>query len=97
MMNCRISAGWPSSTTTRLPSCKKVLFDGDAQGRPGPPLLDNFQAGVLLEVIKDLLYQAYVRRGRLQQAMMMRRYFAEDSDSKVTPLPTRGPEPERSA
>ena len=46
-----------------------------------------FQAGVLLEVVKDLLYQAYVRRGRLQQAMMVRRYFAEDASSKVTPLP----------
>jgi hypothetical protein len=32
------------------------------------------------------LYQAYVRRGRLQQAMMVRRYFSEDS-GKVTPLP----------
>ena len=75
---------------------KKVLFEGDAQGRPGPPLIDNFQAGVLLEVIKDLLYQAYVRRGRLQQAMMVRRYFAEGASSKVTPLPTRGPDPGRS-
>lgn len=75
---------------------KKVLFEGDAQGRPGPPLIDNFQAGVLLEVIKDLLYQAYVRRGRLQQAMMVRRYFAEDASSKVTPLPSRGPDPGRS-
>ena len=34
---------------------------------------------MLLEVLKDLLYQAYVRRGRLQQAMMVRRYFAEDA------------------
>jgi hypothetical protein len=76
---------------------KKVLFEGDSQGRPGPPMIDNFQAGVLLEVIKDLLYQAYVRRGRLQQAMMVRRYFAEDAASKVTPLPTRGPDPGRSA
>ena len=71
---------------------KKVLFEGDTLGRQGPPMLDNFQAGVLLEVVKDLLYQAYVRRGRLQQAMMVRRYFAEDAASKVTPLPTRGPD-----
>ena len=75
---------------------KKVLFEADGPGRPGPPMIDNFQAGMLLEVIKDLLYQAYVRRGRLQQAMMVRRYFAEDTTSKVTPLPTRGPDPGRS-
>jgi hypothetical protein len=64
---------------------KKVLFDADQPGRPNIPAIDAFQAGVLLEVIKDLLYQAYVRRGRLQQAMMVRRYFAED-EAKVTTL-----------
>jgi hypothetical protein len=37
-----------------------------------------------------LLYQAYVRRGRLQQAMMVRRYFADDS-TRVTSLPERAP------
>lgn len=65
---------------------QKVLFDVDAPGRAGLPVVDAFQAGVLLEVVKDLLYQAYVRRGRLQQAMMVRRYFSEDT-AKVTPLP----------
>jgi hypothetical protein len=67
---------------------RKILFAPDAPGRAAMPVIDAFQAGVLLEVVKDLLYQAYVRRGRLQQAMMVRRYFAED-DSKVTPLPGR--------
>lgn len=66
------------ATFTRV---RKVIFDGE----PQPPL-DAYQAGVLLEVMKDLLYQAYVRRGRLQQAMMVRRYFTEDKDPKVTPL-----------
>jgi hypothetical protein len=65
---------------------KRVLFDVDGPGRTNPPLIDAFQAGVLLEVVKDLLYQAYVRRGRLQQAMMVRHYFA-DEPSKVLPLP----------
>lgn len=66
---------------------KKVLFESDTAGRSSLPVVDSYQAGVLLEVIKDLLYQAYVRRGRLQQAMMVRRYFAEESESKITPLP----------
>ncbi len=65
---------------------KKVLFESDAQGRSALPMIDANQAGVLLEVVKDLLYQAYVRRGRLQQAMMVRRYFSEEPDDKVTPL-----------
>jgi hypothetical protein len=65
---------------------RKVLFGSDADPHPHTPTLDAYQAGVLLEVMKDLLYQAYVRKGRLQQAMMVRRYFAEESDGKVTPI-----------
>ncbi|MCZ8132281.1 MAG: hypothetical protein O9284_13435 [Steroidobacteraceae bacterium] len=65
---------------------RKVLFGSDGEPRPNMPALDAYSAGVLLEAIKDLLYQAYVRRGRLQQAMTVRRYFADDADGKVTPL-----------
>jgi hypothetical protein len=65
---------------------RKVLFDFDEPGRGSLPVVDGVNAGVLLEVLKDLLYQAYVRRGRLQQAMMVRRYFAEEA-TNVTPLP----------
>ena len=65
---------------------KRVIFDNDSDARTSLPLIDAYQGGVLLEVMKDLLHQAYVRKGRLQQAMMVRRYFAEDS-ANVTPLP----------
>ncbi len=37
--------------------------------------------------MKDLLYQAYVRKGRLQQAMMVRRFFFEESLPRITPFP----------
>jgi len=65
---------------------KQVIFGRDADPRPNLPPIGSYEAGVLLEVMKDLLYQAYVRRGRLQQAMMVRRYFAEEAGGKVTPL-----------
>jgi hypothetical protein len=65
---------------------RKVLFGNDTEPRPDMPLLDATSAGVLLEVIKDLLYQSYVRKGRLQQAMMVRRYFADEAEGKVTTL-----------
>jgi hypothetical protein len=65
---------------------KKVIFGGDDEPRPNLPALDASQAGVLLEVMKDLLYEAYVRRGKLQQAMMVRRFFVADPGDKVTPL-----------
>lgn len=65
---------------------KKVLFDNDTDSYPSLPVLDGEQAGILLEVMKDVLYQAYIRRGKLQQAMMVRRFFAEESQHKVTPF-----------
>lgn len=65
---------------------RKVLFGSDAEPQTGMPDVDATVAGVLLEVSKDLLYQSYVRKGRLQQAMMVRRYFAGENAGKVTPL-----------
>jgi hypothetical protein len=66
---------------------KKVIFGTDAEPHPSLPLLEGEHAGVLLEVMKDMLYQAYVRRGRLQQSMMVRRYFAEETIAgKIMPL-----------
>ncbi len=58
---------------------KRVIFGTDADPAPSLPMLDDDQAGLLLEVMKDLLYQAYVRKGRLQQAMVVRRFFSEQS------------------
>jgi hypothetical protein len=65
---------------------KKVIFGGDADPTPNLPDLGACEAGVLLELLKDLLYQAYVRKGKLQQAMMVRRFFAEETLDKITPI-----------
>ena len=56
---------------------RRVLFDSE-EGRDSIPLITPTQAGALLEFMRDILYQAYVRKGKLQQAMMMRRYLTED-------------------
>ncbi len=65
---------------------KKVIFGSDAEAYPSLPELGPDEAGVLLEMVKDILYQAYVRRGKLQEATTMRRFFAEESTDKVTPI-----------
>jgi hypothetical protein len=62
---------------------KNILFGADT-----PPTLDSYEAGVVLEVIKDLLYEAYVRKGKLQQAMMVRRFFLDETANNITPLVT---------
>jgi hypothetical protein len=58
---------------------RRVLFDTDA-AREGMPLITPVEAGVLMEFMRDILYESYVRKGRLQQAMMMRRYVAEQNE-----------------
>ena len=65
---------------------KKALFGSDADAWPSMPELGAYEAGVLLELVKDMLYQAYVRKGKLQQAMMVRRFFAEETLDKITPI-----------
>jgi len=59
---------------------KRVIFGSDADPNGALPILEDDQAGLLLEVMKDLLYQAYVRKGRLQQAMVVRRFFSDQAE-----------------
>ena len=65
---------------------RKVIFGSDTDSAPSLPELSSAEAGVLLEVLKDMLYEAYVRKGKLQQAMMVRRFFAEETLDKITPI-----------
>jgi hypothetical protein len=69
---------------------KRVIFGTDADPPPSWPTLDDDHCGLLLEVMKDLLYQTYVRKGRLQQAMLVRRFFSDEAsrnsrDSQARP------------
>lgn len=65
---------------------KNILFGAELDARAALPPLDGYEAGIVLEVVKDLLYEAYVRKGKLQQAIMVRRFFLEETGSNVTPF-----------
>lgn len=65
-------------TAERLES---ILFAADEV-----PELDADNAAVLIEIVKDMLYQCFVRTAKLRAAMKMRRYFAGESMPKVTPI-----------
>jgi len=59
-----------------------VLFSTD-----GPmPEIGADHAAVLIEVIKDMIYQHYVRTAKLRAAVKMRRFFAEEHGGKITPI-----------
>ena len=53
---------------------------------PDLPLLDSYEAGIVLEVVKDLLYEAFIRKGKLQQAMSVRRYFLDETATHIEAL-----------
>ena len=68
---------------------KSVLFGAELDARSELPLLDGYEAGIMLEVAKDLLYEAYVRKGKLQQAIMVRRFFLDETNPNIAPLDQR--------
>jgi hypothetical protein len=65
---------------------KSIVFGSAADPRPNIPIIDGYESGIALEVMKDLLYEAYVRKGKLQQAMLVRRFFLEETQPNITPL-----------
>jgi hypothetical protein len=55
---------------------RAVLFGSDSDPWPHQPDLNAERAGILLEVMRDLLYQTFVRKARLVQAVTFRRFVA---------------------
>jgi hypothetical protein len=55
---------------------RAVLFGSDSDPWPHQPNLNAERAGALLEVMRDLLYQTFVRKARLMQAMTFRKFVA---------------------
>ena len=55
---------------------KSVLFESGEE--EDLPLLNRSQAGILLEVLKDMFYQCFVRRGKLARAIKVRRFFVQE-------------------
>ena len=62
---------------------KKVLFETGEQEEL--PILSHAQAGILLEVLKDMFYQCFVRRGKLTRALKVRRFFVRDDNDELRP------------
>jgi len=60
---------------------KKILFEtGEEEDLP---LLNRAQAGILLEILKDMFYQCFVRRGKLTRAIKVRQFFVEEGGNNL--------------
>lgn len=63
-----------------------------------PTGIDADQAAILIEIVKDMLQQRFVRTAKLRRAIEMRLHFASEADANVTPiasLPSRAKSSER--
>ena len=71
---------------------RNILFDTDAQSLYLPQGLEKTTAAILLETMKDVLHQAYIRRAVLRQRLEMRKFFADptltdvDESGNVAPI-----------
>jgi hypothetical protein len=61
---------------------KQILFESEQE--EDLPLLNRAQAGVLLEIMKDLFYQCFVRRGKLTRAIKVRRFFVQEANGGLS-------------
>ncbi|MCC5793174.1 MAG: hypothetical protein JJT85_00375 [Chromatiales bacterium] len=59
---------------------RQVIFSEHPASRP-PAEISHRDAALLLETLKDVLHQVYVRRARLQQALKVRQFFASGGDT----------------
>lgn len=50
------------------------------------PELDADQAAMLIEIVKDMFQQRFVRTAKLRRAIQMRRFFASESNGNVMPI-----------
>ena len=59
-----------------LDPIKAILFE--ISDDSAMPILNRAQAGVLLEILKDIFYQCFVRRGKLTRAIRVRNLFGQE-------------------
>jgi len=60
---------------------KAVLFGSGQEEEL--PLLSRAEAGILLEVLKDMFYQCFVRHGKLTRAIKVRQFFVSEENNKL--------------
>ena len=78
-----VSIGELDQPTTR--TLEAILFGADES----LPEIQSGEAAILIEAIKDMVYQCYIRTAKLRAALKMRRYFAEEQAGKITSIDRR--------
>jgi hypothetical protein len=71
---------------------RRVIFDTDLDRGGRPPDISRAEAALLLETMKDMLYQHYVRGARLRRNLALRQFFAaaDEAEEQVSTPPAEG-------
>jgi hypothetical protein len=56
---------------------RQIMLDGHDGSHPHLPTVTKDRAAVLIEIMKDALYQLYVRKAKIQEAMQLRQGAVE--------------------
>jgi hypothetical protein len=59
---------------------RDIIFDTDSRSLFYPQGINREIAAVLIEIIKDILHQSYIRSALLQKKLKMRRFFASQQE-----------------
>lgn len=61
---------------------QQIILDGHDGAHPHLPELSPDRAEILLELMKDVMYQLYVRKGKMNQAAALRKQKIEEEKNK---------------
>jgi len=68
---------------------RKIVLEHNAGTGDNAATLSRPEAAILLETMKDILFQCYVRRARFRQALKMRQFFAEQAGASASTKPVK--------
>ena len=60
-----------------LPAQAKLIIDGHDGTHPHLPRVNVDRARILVELMKDVLYQIYIRKAKVQEALKLRQQAIE--------------------
>ena len=56
---------------------KQIIISGHDGAHPQLPKISEERAGILLELMKDVLYQLFIRKAKIQEAIALRKKEVE--------------------
>ncbi len=76
---------WPLEAIddSEFEACYQIIVGGHDGAHPYLPSVSAERAGVLLDLMKDVLNEVYVRKARIQESVRMRRQQISGNDESI--------------